>query len=1103
MKGGFTLICILLLWTTSFGSSYSDWRFDLLTQYDGLSSNQINSIVQDNNGYIWVGTGNGLDRYDGTTFDHFTVGNDQKHLKDAMIYALCVDGPYLWVGAFNKIQRLDTRTLTFKHFDITLGTSLITDIIKGPEGRIWIGSLEPGCWQFDEKADSIVKVPFPHNIQPSILGFNIDEDSTLWISTHSDGIFYFKKGSRKVQQLNIKNSATNTLLTRISSVLKFDSLLFISCHGNGLYRYNLINFELKSVDIVNKATSNTYYNKLVGDDYGNIWIAGDNSGLIKYDPLIQSVEIIQNSPNDQSSISSNSIRTIFFDHEKNLWVGTRNGGLNKSIKYSGKGFQYFNINDHGEFRGPISEITALFIRPNNSAWFGTDGQGLYYFSSSKKILMQVKLPEKFNVASIQSVFEDQNSNIYFGTYQYGFHLAKVKFENDRPIIYSVRKCKFVDADVRRIVPDGNGNLWLGTDGAGLILYNSEKGILEHYQSGQGHLNNSILANYINDFWIDPFKNIWVGFGSGISYINRQKKEIVNLTADNQTGITDFFVTAFECDKHGYLWLATHNGVFKSLNKINELDSLLAKSTIPDLSFKAYTVSNGLSNNMVSDILIDRGNNTWLATENGITYIDDQNEKILSYDKNDGLGGSIFNIRGADSSTNGNFYFTGKHGLSMINPQLIKYNTVPPETRFKNLQILSQSIVPGEEFNHRVVLENAINNTSRIAIKSNEKVFSLEFVTLSFVDPKNNIFRYRLHGFNEHWIYTTTKNNRCTYTNLNPGKYTLIVQGSNNDRVWSTDPAKIEIEIIPPFYKTSIFIVFSSMLLLIAIVLIQMRREKNQRKIKRKLKLLVDIRTTDLVAKNKEIAAQNEELEKANNLKNLFFNIIAHDLLNPVSALNQLMELIYSNYKTMSENERDVILKNATQSSQNTLDLIRDLLIWSRNQTNSLSFSFERINIFNLVSEVLINITPQSMQKSIEIINDIDPLATCFVDEPTVKLTFRNLLTNAIKFSHRNSKVIIGSKQIQNDYIRFHIQDFGVGITNEKIERLFRIYPNNSSVGTQGEQGTGLGLNLTYEFVVKNKGKIWVESKLGEGTVFYFTLPTTESTEINLKQVSPE
>lgn len=1091
MKRRGILACFLLLAFSTLGKSYSNWRFDLLTQYDGLSSNQVNSVVQDNDGYIWIGTGNGLNRYDGTSFDKFTAGNDNRHLKDVMIYSLFVDGPYVWVGAFNTIQRLDTRTLTFKHFNTLLGKAPISDILRGPDGRIWIGSLEPGCWEYDEEADSIIEIPFPNDIKPSIFNFNVDSDSTLWISTQFDGVFFCKKGKRFIQQLKFEDEQYNNKLTRITSVLKFDSLLFISCHGNGLFEYNLTNRQLKGVDLVNEASSNTYYNKMIADNYGNIWIAGDNSGLIRYNPQNKVVEVIGNSPNDKSSLSSNTVTNIFFDREQNLWVGTRNGGLNKSIRYSGKGFQYFNINDHGEFRGPVSEISSLFIRTDNTAWLGTDGQGLYYFSKKDKILLQVKLPDKFNTASIQSIYEDEQSNLYFGTYQYGFYSAKIKFVNAHPFVYYVEKCKYIDADVRKIFPDSLGNLWLGTDGDGLILYHPQQGILEQYQTNLAQANSTILTNYINDFWIDQSKNIWIGCGSGISFINRSKNKVVNLTAENQTQINDFYVTAFETDKKGCLWIATKNGVYSSVKKGTEIDSLLSETNIPNLSFNHITTTNGLSDDYITDIIIDTDNNVWLATENGISYINQQNGKISTYDINDGLGGNIFNMRGAALTSDDEIFLTGKHGLSIINPKKLKYNTVAPNTQLTNLQILAHKIIPGEVFNRRVVLKNTIGNTSAISIKPIEKVFSVEFVSLSFVDPRSNLFRYKLDGFDKEWTYTSSSNNTCTYTNLSPGEYTLFVEGSNNDKVWSNHAAVLKIKVVPPFYLTIPFIIFNVLFFIVAIVLLQYRRERNQKMIKKELKETVESRTHDLVIKNKEIADKNEALEKANQLKNLFFSIIAHDLLNPVSALNQLMELIYNNYQSMSKEESENILKNAFQSSQNTLDLIQDLLMWSRNQTNTLRFEYEQINMFQLVNEVIQTIEQQSAQKGIAIVNQLTNGITCFIDEPTIKLVFRNLLSNALKFSNRSSEIIIGTIETQNNSVQFFVRDFGVGIAKEKIDRLFRIYPNNSSVGTSGEQGTGLGLNLCHEFVIKNKGEIWVESKVGEGSYFYFTLPKSE------------
>jgi signal transduction histidine kinase len=478
----------------------------------------------------------------------------------------------------------------------------------------------------------------------------------------------------------------------------------------------------------------------------------------------------------------------------------------------------------------------------------------------------------------------------------------------------------------------------------------------------------------------------------------------------------------------------------------------------------------LPSNIIQAIIEDNAGNIWISRNGGISRFDRKTQKFRNYSKEDGLQGDQFKQQSFLKTRKGEIYFGGYNGFNSFYPDSLKDNDFIPPVYITDFQIFNKPVVyavPGAQF------QTHIDEAKEITLNWRQSVFSFSFNAINYTYPGKNQYAYIMEGFEKEWNYTNASRRYVTYTNLDPGEYTFKVKASNNDGVWNEKGVSLRIVILPPWWKTLCFrlvIIFSIIFMFVSIYFSRVMQLKNQKIL---LEKLVEIKTT--------------ELYKLNASKDKFFSIIAHDLKNPFQTIIGFSEMQKEEIKSGDQGAIEEYAGLINTSAVQTFRLLENLLEWANSQSGKILFNPVSINLMELLNEEFNMLNDMAKGENIELKSSFTDNLTIIADKNMIKTILRNLISNAIKFTHKNGTVEVKA-MIENQNVEILVSDSGVGMKEEIIAKLFRIDANLSTRGTENEKGTGLGLFLCKEFVEKHNGKIWVESESGKGSTFKFYIP---------------
>ncbi|HEX7585111.1 MAG TPA: ATP-binding protein, partial [Prolixibacteraceae bacterium] len=584
--------------------------------------------------------------------------------------------------------------------------------------------------------------------------------------------------------------------------------------------------------------------------------------------------------------------------------------------------------------------------------------------------------------------------------------------------------------------------------------------------------------------------------------------------ENRNSLSSNDVYCVKEDNEGNLWFGTFG------SGIDKLELKTGK-------FTNYSKKDGLPGNSVTSILVDSLNNLWLATDNGLAKFNPDTKEVITFDQKDGLQNKSLKSW-AIKTKDGEMFFGGPDGFNSFYPDRIKYNqnqNIPPVV-ITGLKIFNNQIKINDKINGRVILPKNISETPELMLTYKENNFTFEFIALDYTTPEKNNYAYMMEGFDEGWIQCGTKR-EANYTNLDPGEYTFRVKASNSDGIWNEKGTSIKIIILPPWWETwwfRLIAVFSIISIFGYIFYSRVQHFKNQKILLEKLvaqktselqkmnttlinqaeelhqtNSLLEERQNQIEEQSEELLAQKESLVKMNKVlndlnatKDKFFSIIAHDIKNPFNAVLGFAGLLEENFKEWNDERKLEIINLIHTSSKNLYQLLDNLLQWARSQSGVLKFNPQKIELKETFKNIINLFKETSEAKNIQLSITIqEKELLVYADRDMLDAILRNLISNAIKFTRIEGKVQLIAETL-DDFAIIKVIDNGVGISAKTQEQLFRIDTHNSTYGTQNESGTGLGLILVKEFVTRHGGEISVESILGEGSTFRFTLPLMKS-----------
>jgi len=804
-------------------SSEPSLKFEQISIESGLSQSWVWCILQDKKGFMWFGTKDGLNRYDGHEFTVYKHDpENQKSLSNNIVIAIYEDkSGLLWIGTEGGgINRFDQRKQTFESYrhdpknSLSISDNSITAIFEDSSGVLWIGSSNGGLNRFDLDKQTFIHYkndPLdPESISNNwITSIFEDRSGNMWIGTRG-GLNRFNRRKETFKRyrpdLIIEESINANI---VSSIFEDHTGNLWVGTWSGLIKFN------KEKDnftrhVLNRDNPKNLVMGILEDKKNNLWIATSGTGLYRYDPKTEVIQNFRNEVSNSNSLSSDLITTIYQDRSGLMWFGTKSNGV---IKHDPRTevFRHYRHQPWNSNSLSQNYVRTFYESENGDIWVGTGTGGLNKFLRDKRefyhYTSDVNNKNSLSNVDVINVKGDREGNVWIGTGGGGLN----KFDKEKQIFkrYFINNSKNVnDNVVYSICIASSGLIWIGTWG-GLTTFDPVTESYRHYQY-QADDNKSISNNFVRTVYEDHNGDIWIGTNlGGLNKYDPNNDSFIRYMYQpgNSNSISHNTIEVIYEDSKDNLWIGTFGGGLNLFDRETEL-------------FEYYTEKDGLPNDVIHGILEDDHNNLWLSTNNGLSKFNPSSKTFKNYSEKDGLQSNEFNTNAFYKTRNGEMFFGGINGFNVFHPDSVKSNPFPPSIVITDFQIFNEPVtIDNPDIEGKVILNQHISETDEIKLSYLDYVFSFEFAALDFTNPEKNQYQYYMEGFDEDWIYSGTRR-FVTYTNLDPGKYTFRVKGSNNDAVWNEMGTSISMVIAPPFWQTwwfrtsvIIFFVVSGYLLL--------------------------------------------------------------------------------------------------------------------------------------------------------------------------------------------------------------------------------------------------------------------------------------------------
>jgi len=1096
-----------LLFSSFSNAQIEQIDIEAFSDFEGLIPQIVQTYFEDRFGYIWIGSYLGLTRFDGYSFANFYYHpNDANSLAGKEVYNIAEDADGdLWVVTNGGVCRYNRAYDNFTRYSFSNfnnennSDDFVHSLEISNKNEVYFGT-QHGLAQFKKESDQIEHVTTFPNLEyfKNYLPIHDIEsiDNLIYAVGNYNGILIYNPAIDKT------NFIPGPLTDSIPKHLCFyENMLYILDLKGNVHAFNTngnVFTELK-IDYQEIEKETCYFSDIEYKD-DVLWISCNYSVYKHYLNYGRTALCAFNIKNGDKNVKLNTLDIFFGEHT--YWFG----GVNQPplIGYTNKNFHEVHFLSDVSVSKKDKGIVTLTGDDKGNVWFANPKGGIYKYNPEKDKVVKYDIPVKHLNNSIMTMAY-HNNRIYLGHWLHGLSVYNIAKGTVKTIDFTKHEKgeKETVLNVWDINFDDHGNIWLATMGQGVYKYNLSNNRSVHYSSTSNNKSFQISGDHIFSILSDSQGNIWIGtVKHGLNKIDAVTGDITVFVnkSDDEASLSDNSVwTLFE-DSKNRLWVCTWAG----LNLMNRDEG----------TFKKYFSEDGLANNDVRSINEDDKGNIWLGTYNGLSCLNPEEERFTNYGIGHGLTIQEFRPDDMVRDSRGYIYLGGNNGLNYFNPDSIIKVSIAPEVQITGLTFYNKPVGIGDTINDRVVLDSALSVKNFLELSYKDDFFTIEFTGLDFIAPKEIQYAFKLEGYHDKWIYTDANNRKATFTGLPAGRYTFMVKAANRDGIWTDKPRLLHVVVRPPFWSTWWFkLTFVLLVILMVSAVVRMRfRFLHEAKLKLEKEVerqTIDLRLSakrlndtnvllenrqrqveeqkeELASQNEELIRNNQELTRLNNTKNTLFSIIAHDLRNPFSSVMGLLELLKMNYEKYADEKRKHLINSALLSSQQIFGLLENLLIWARSQVHSITFSRERINFCQLLSDNFDLLGTQADKKGVQLKNKVNVDVELFADRNMLNTITRNLLSNAIKYTSNGSVEVAFEEESNWQIIKF--QDTGVGIKAENIEGLFDVKKDKSMRGTNNESGTGLGLIICKEFVEYHQGEISVESTPGEGSVFIVKFP---------------
>ncbi|MEC3907163.1 two-component regulator propeller domain-containing protein [Tamlana sp. 2201CG12-4] len=1054
------LFCFLIVQTMlgqNNKSNYEALKFKQISLKEGLSQSSVLSVMQDSQGFMWFGTRDGLNKFDGNTFKIFRyTSKDSTSLNHNHVKTIYQDTfNNLWVGTLKGLNKFIPESQSFKRYVLHDNKEedkslIIWSIIGGEEGVLWLGT-DSGLKKFDIQKEALVEFDYKEEyselFNTPVKSLVLAKNNNLWIRTTYD-LAVYNLSTKAVKSYllpeHIVPERNESGVTTLFEDMKGD--IWLGFH-NGLAILNKEQgvFEYFKTKNKTKACVKDDTRSICEDHLGNLWV-GTYNGLYIINNARNSISHFVHDENNSNSLGQNSIYKIFRDTKGDIWIGTYSGG----ISYYDRSFDVFKHFNSGTNNSKLNyKVVSSFIEDSNqNLWIGTEGGGINFYNKENGTFKYYTSDSDNNTLSnnnVKAMVQDHSGNLWVGTHDGGLNFVNlnkipfqfIRYKNIPNNINSISNDRVISLCV-----DDNDKVWIGTSGGGVNLFDKNTKSITRLKGLGTHIYTISKAR--------DGHFLFIGGSNGLAKINVDTKEFVsiNYIGNNESKGSNNVLCVYEDDDKNILVGTEGDGLYYYNQETNQ-------------SIK-YDSSNGLPNDIIYGIVPDHNNNIWLSTNNGLSRVDLQTFQIKNFNGADGLQGNEFNYGAYLMSKNGELLFGGVNGFNVFNPNDIVENAFVPPVTITALKV-----------NNKPFLNVTDTNTSaEIHLKHDQNMLSFDFVGLSFSQPNENEYAYMLEGFDTEWNYVGNQKS-ATYTNLNSGHYIFKAKASNSDGLWNEKGASIPIRVRPAPWKTWwAYLIYILLLTATALVV----RKYSLIRIKERNEL-----------KNERL--EKERIEEVNKLKLQLFTNVSHDFRTPLSLIiGPLQQLLKE--KTGNEfvkRQHEIMYRNASS----LMELINQLLDFRKSESGNLKLSVSKNNIVSFIDDIQKAFEELAKAKNITFTfkPDIEDTQVWF-DPIGFKKVIVNLLSNAFKFTPENGEISLrlslrekSTKEIPNKYVKFEVQDSGKGITSLNKKIIFERFYHSGE-----RSGTGIGLALTKNIVELHGGEIKVKSKENKGARFIVYLP---------------
>jgi len=1088
------LICALVWWCNSLYAQEDIYRFSRIDITNGLSDNQINAIYKDHKGFMWFGTMAGLSRFDGHDFKIFRHNSkDSSSLPNGYIIGI-FEGPQkqLWVKSNEGFSIYDHASEKFERFEqkhfkkYKIPNGYLKDVKTDGGGKLYFNIQNQGIYCYDSKTNTTIKYTLKGELITApdvgeISDFIDDLKGNLWVIYVNGMLDKFDLKRRRVtKRFTAVNERFSAQLNNYNLSHDLAGNIYISSWPSpfGLFYLNVANNEFhyfgKKQD--NTGLSSKNVSRVIEAEDGKIWIGTDHGGINILDKKTNRITYILNKEDDPRSLSDNSISALYKDNNNIIWIGT----FKKGICFYHKSVYKFPANRYLAGKNPIKKDVNCFAEDNKgNLWIGTNGEGLLRLNKQTgQITTYRNNPENNNSLSsdiVVSLEFDHSGTLWIGTYLGGLDAFDGK--NFKHFKHTPDPASLSDNRIYALLEDSSNRLWVGTLNGGLDLLDRQAGTFKHFRPD---IKNTVNSFVVSCLYEDKNKNIWIGTTAGVNVFDHQSatfKYLTNNPADSNSLIQND-VNSILQDARGWMWIGTKEGI-SIYDPVTRL-------------FRNLNEAAGLPENMVFELLEDEHHHIWYSSRKGLYKISvipngkNYQFRYSKYSQSDGLESTQFNINAAGKTKAGELIFGGPGGFNVFKASDIKNSKFPAALVMTDLEVFYHKVGVGERINGHVVLPEAIASLRNLNLTYQENIFSIQFALLNYFNPDKIIYKYNLEGFDKRWLTVSSDLRKATFTNLDPGNYILHVRAFNENDAAPIAESQLNITIAPPFWKTTwAYILY---LAVIGFALLYVR-SRGINRLRREFALAQE--RAEARQLREQDRKEAERLRELDLLKIKFLTNLSHEFRTPISLILAPVDKLLIAAK---ENERYGQLAMIKRNARRLLNLVNQLLDFRKMEEQELRLNITEGEVVSFIKDATDSFYDLAERKQIKLTfaSPIESLYAYFDQDKVERIIF-NLLSNAFKFTPAGGKVeVMLHKRLNKTeegkiLLELKIQDSGIGIPADKQKQIFDRFFQHETSASILNQGSGIGLSITKEFVKMHGGEITVESEPGQGTCFTLQL----------------